>query len=250
MLRLEKSADLSNVTIRIREKENFFDSYLLKALAIALSLHAVGLILFQVTPFAFTSTFTFAPVHVQSDLPIKGVSALVLNYGEENEIAPPPLPFIPPLDWIAFAPESPLVPSVVFNSRTLLALEERVWPKWEMPLPIKLEEPQIQLAISGDLAELPLLSRDPLLNQMQVVSSHDSAAYVTYKVQLDEKSGEIFWYERVESSMISAIDQLTEKILLNLRFAPPKDHVPVLGKLNFIVLPFAHLTQENIFNHD
>jgi hypothetical protein len=58
---------------------------------------------------------------------------------------------------------------------------------------------------------------------------------VTYQVQLDEKTGEIFWYDRTESSGIPTIDDLTEKILLNLRFAPYQSEL-ITGILNFAIL--------------
>ncbi len=240
MLKLEKTSDLSNLTIRMRERERFFEPRLLKALAIALILHSGALLLFHVTPFSFTSTFTFPPIQVQSDPPIKGVSALVSHYNEEDEFLPPPPPLISALDWISFSQESTLLPSVAFNPHALQSLEEQNWPKCQEPLSLKLEEPRIQLAISGDLAQLPLLTTDPLLNQMQPISSPASSAYVTYQVQLDGKTGEIFWYERTKSSAVSVTDQLTEKILLNLRFSLPETYETVMGTLNFVVLPELH----------
>ena len=148
---------------------------------------------------------------------------------------PPPLTLLPALDWISFNQESTLIPSVVFDPDALQSLEERVWPKWEEPFSLKLEEPRIQLVISGDLAELHLVDTDPLLKQMKPMAFDESPTYVTYQVQLDEKTGQIFWYERLESSSAIAIDQLTEKILLNLRFSPPENHEPVTGTLNFVI---------------
>jgi hypothetical protein len=236
MLKLEKASDLSNITIRMREREHFFEPRLLKALAIALILHTGGLLFFHVTPFFFTSTFTFPPIHVKSDSPVKGVSAQVSHAREEEEILPPPLSLVPSLDWISISPISTLVPSINFDPHALQFLEERVWPKWQEPLTLKLEEPRIQLAISGDIAELPLVKTDPMLSQMEPLFPQTSPAYVTYQVQLDEKTGEIFWYERTESSAVTAIDQLTEKILLNLRFLPPSNPTVIKGSLHFAVL--------------
>lgn len=237
MLKLEKKSRLSNVTIRMRERERFFEPRLLKALTIALLLHCGALVLFQVTPFSFTSTFVFPPVHVQSDSTMKGVVALVSDIVEKEEILSPPLSFVPPLDWISFLPESVLTPSYAFDSEGLESLEKHIWPKWDAPLSVKLEEPRVQLAISGPLGELSMVTSDPLLEKMQPISSHDFAAYVTYRVMLDEYTGEIFWYERLESSSELAINQLTEKILLGLRFFPAKSQEPITGILNFIVLP-------------
>lgn len=235
MLKLEKTSKLSNIAICMRERERFFEPRLLKALAIALIFHLSGLLLFHVTPFSFTSTFTFAPVHVQSDSPVKGVSAQVFQTREEEELLPPPLSLVPTLDWVSIIPASTLAPAINFKPDALQFLEERVWPKWEEPLPLKLEEPRIQLAISGDLAEIPWVTSDPLLREMEPLSAK-SKAYVTYQVQLDDKTGEIFWYERTESSGVNSIDQLTEKILLNLRFLAPSQPTIIKGFLHFAVL--------------
>ena len=243
MLKLEKCSD-SNIRIRIRKQESFFEPPLLKALGIALLLHMGALTLFHVTPFSFYSTFTFPPVHVQSDVSIKGVSAQVYRPSMQDDMLPPPLTFIPPLDWISFSSESPLAPLTSFDPQDFQTLEQQIWPKWQEPLLTKLEEPRIQLTISGDLANIPLARRDSLLNQMQPLSSHDSAAYVTYQAQLDERTGEIFWYERIESSGVKAIDQCTENILLNLRFTPPNNQIPILGTLTFVVLPESNGRQE------
>jgi hypothetical protein len=236
MLKLEKTSNLSGLVIRMRERERFFEPCLLKALAIALFLHISALTLFHVTPFYLPSTFTFPPIQVQSDQPIQAISALVSSYPEEEELSPPPLSLVPTLDWVSFSQESMLIPSLSFDLHALQSLEERVWPKWQEPLSLKLEEPRIQLTISGDLAELPLIASDLLLNQLQPISHQELAAYVTYQVQLDEKTGEIFWYERTQSSAKANIDYLTEKILLNLRFASPASHEIVKGAVNFVVL--------------
>lgn len=237
MLKLEKTSNFSGLTIRMREQERFFEPRVLKALAIAIILHMGTLLLFDVTPFYLSSTFTFSPIQVQSEPPPQGVSALVSSYMEEDELSHLPLPIIPALDWIFFSQESILTPSLAFDIYALQSLEDRLWPKWEEPLSIKLEEPGIQLVISGDLAQIPLLTIDPLLNQMQPISFHEASAYATatYQVLLDEKTGELFWYERTESSTIPTIDQLTESILLNLRFVSAEMKAPVEGALHFFV---------------
>lgn len=235
MLKLERTSQLSGLTVRLRERERFFEPRLLKALAIALLFHCSALLFFNITPFTFSSAFTFPPVQVQFDQPSKSISTLVSAYVEESdELLPPPLTLIPALDWISLPQQSTLTASAPLDPQALQPLEERLWPKWQEPLSPHLEEPRIQLTISGDLAELPLAVSDPLLNQMQPLSS-SSPAYVTYQVQMDEKTGELFWYERIQSSGIVAIDHLTEKILLNLRFSP-KSQEMITGTLSFAVL--------------
>lgn len=241
MLKLEKTSQLSGLTVRLREREHFFEPRLLKALAIAVILHCGALLLFHVTPFTFSSTFVFFPIQVQSDHPLQegSISALVASYREENnELMPPPptvVP-IPTLNWISFPQESNLTPALALDLHAFQSLEERFWPKWQEPLSLQLEEPKIQLSISGDLAELSLVSTDSLLNQMQPISVHSSPVYVIYQVQMDEKTGKLFWYERIQSSGMSEVDRLTEKILMNLRFSLPNFPEQVLGTLNFAIL--------------
>ena len=239
MLKLEKTSQQSGLTVRLRERERFFEPRLLKALAIALILHSGALVLFQVTPFFLASTFVFPPIEVQSDHPLQGVSVLASPFLDENEELFPPLTLIPTMDWAFFSQESILNPSATLDANALQSLEERLWPKWQEPLSLKLEEPRIQLVISGDLADLSLVADDPLLNEMVPLSSasHFPPAYVAYQVQWDDKTGELFWYERFESSGVAAIDRLTEKILLNLRFSPTEaSNELVTGTLNFAVL--------------
>lgn len=246
MLKLEKTSKLSTVTIRMRERERFFEPRLLKALTIALLLHCGALLMFQVTPFSFTSTFLFPPIHVQSNSTIKGIVAFVSDRIEKENAFPPPLSFVPSLESLSFPPESILTPSYTFDLQLLDPLEKHIWPKWEVPLSMKLEEPRIQLAISGPLAKLSLVTGDPLLEEMQPISSHDFAAYVTYKVMLDPYTGEIFWHERIESSTDHGMNRLTEKILLNLRFFSEKQEEPVSGVLHFLLLPSIKADRPNL----
>lgn len=235
MLRLEKTSPLSGLMVRVRERERFFEPRLLKALTIALLLHCGGLILFQVTPFSVSSTFIFSPIQVQSDHPLQSVSALASSYTEEEEFFPP-ITLIPALAWIDLSPEPIVLSSKQIDIQAFKSIEEHLWPKWNVPLSLQLEEPRIQLAISGELAKLALIATDPLLHHMQPLSPELSPTYVTYEVQVDESTGELFWYDRTVSSGIPSIDSLTEKILLNLRFSSVPSQEIVTGTLNFVVL--------------
>lgn len=250
MLKLEKGSRLSGLMMRMRERERFFEPRLLKALMIALIFHIGGFLLFHVSPFSLPSSFVFPPIEVQSESIQPRVSALASTTPEENEeFSPPPLTLIPIMDWISLPKESALLPTLAFNFEVLQPLEQRVWPKWHEPLSIPLEEPHIQLVISGDLAKHTLVEMDPLLNEMQPqINSRDPPTlesesnqspkerFVTYQVLMDEKTGELFWYERVESSGVVALDRLTEKILLNLHFVPAYSTELVTGALNFVIL--------------
>jgi hypothetical protein len=236
MLRLEKTQHLG-LTVSLRAQQGFFEPRLLKALAIALILHCGALFFFHVIPFSINTTFIFPPVEVHSENPLEGVSTFVASYLEENEeFLPPPVPLMTGLDGFFTQHPSILHPPLILDPFAFQSLEEKLWPKWHDSLSLKLEEPRIRLVISGDLATLSLVATDPLLNQTQPISSTSFPIYVTYQVQLDEKTGELFWYERLDSSGLTTIDQLTEKILLNLRFSTVESNESLKGTLNFVVL--------------
>ena len=239
MLKLERTSNPSGLILRLREKETFWEPRLVKALLFALVLHLVVLLLFHVSPFKLASTFTFPPIQVQSEQSLQGISALVSSgpFDQDEEIPPPPFYFRhPPLDWISFSTNPSITPAASLNPDALLHIEERAWPIWHEPLTLLLEEPLVRLAIAGDLAERLLIDTDPLLSKMQPISTLPASyARAAYEVQMDERTGKLFWYERTQSSGDSAIDRLTEKILLNIRFDPGVPREFVTGTLNFVV---------------
>lgn len=236
MLKLEKSSHLNDVTVRIRERDRFFDSLLLKALAIALFFHLSALILFQVTPFSLTSTYLFPPAKVQSKSPSRTLSAIATPTPDDlADFMPPSMSLIPSLEMADLPQDFSLAPLRALDPDAFQPMEEELWPIWEAPLKLHLEEARIRLAISGDLSQHPLIASDPLLNQKQPFNAASVPVYVTYSVQIDDETGEVFWFERLQSSGNRDIDQETEKIVLNLRFKPDPSFEHVKGILDFVV---------------
>lgn len=238
MLKLERSSQSSSLTVRLREREMFFEPRVLKALSIAVFLHCAALLLFQVAPFSFTSSHIFSPVKVQSNHQEQSISLVASTFSQEgeDELAPPSISLIPPLEASSLLQESTLSPTLALKPNAFEKLEEQIWPIWDLPLTFDLEEPRIRLAVSGDLAEHSLIATHPLLNQMQSIHVSASPAYVSYQVQMDEATGEIFWFERLQSSGIKEVDQLTETILSQLRFASKNSFEWVTGNVNFTLL--------------
>lgn len=237
MLKLEKTAKSSTLTLRLRDRDLFFNRQLLKALGIALLLHLSGLLLFHVSPFSLSSNVIFPPVEVHSDQPIAGASSLITtHHWDEDTLPPPPLQLIPHMNWVASTPTSLLMPEVALNIDVLQNLEERHWPVWQTSLTTELEEPLIRMSTSGDLANYAVVTADPSLDiKVPLKSVSGSYASVAYEVLLDERRGELFWYERIQSNGNEKVDELTEKILLNMRYAVRRSGETVGGILNFTV---------------
>lgn len=242
MLKLEKSTQFSGVSVRMRERDRFFEKRLLKALAYALLFHIGALFLFHVTPFSFNSSFVFPPVTVNSELP-SSTSVAIATIDQspaDTELQPSLFSLIPPLEMDIASKETLFSPSWALNPNAFDAFEQRIWSTWDSPPTAPWEEPRIQLAISGELARHTLVVTDPLLGEKQSIFKPAIPAYVTYRVQMDEESGELFWFEMLQSSGFKEIDQMTEKILTNLRFAVDNSLESVVGTLNFVVLSDHH----------
>lgn len=236
MLKLEKTSQWAGLAIRMRERESFFEPRVIKALAIALALHAIPLTLFHATPFIFSSTYLFPPINVQMELPLQGVSVTASPYIEEEEMLLPPIAVIPAINWSILPPESALAPTLNLETDSFQQLEKRIWPEWQEALPMAVaEEPKIKVSVSGELANHKIISSDLLLLEKVKISSTAKQEHVSYEVRLDQKTGELFWYELIESGGSDAVKLLTEKLLLNFRFLPTYSPEFVLGELHFTV---------------
>jgi len=238
MLKLEKTSDLSGLAIQMRERERFFEPRVLKAFLIALFLHTSGLLLFHAAPFDFSSNYLFPPIQVQMDSPLQGVSVLAGPTTEIDDFLPPPISFVPAMDQDFLPKNSVLAPYLEFDPHAFNTIESHLWPKWEEPL-LPLKEPWIKLSISGDLAHHPLITSNPLLEEVKVISPTFKEAYAHFRVLLDAHSGELFWYERIDvADEMQAMNMLAESILTKLRFQPSsgQDIDFVEGELHFAML--------------
>ena len=156
------------------------------------------------------------------------------------------------MDWVRFPMVSSLAPALNLDIKTFDEVESRVWPKWSEPIQeaMAVQEPRLKMEISGDLAQHRLISIVPALQEMLPLAQVAGEEYVVYRVQLDSQTGELFWYERIESSRVPSDNFLTEKILLNLRFSPLKESSIVKGELHFRVAMVALMDHIPVQNQD
>jgi hypothetical protein len=239
MLKLEKSRE-SGIAIRLRPKERFFEPTLIKAFALALFLHLGGLALFHIAPFSMSSSFLFPPIHVQSQIN-RPASATTLHSIEQtgDSFMLPPLALIPLTDLGEEINLSDLAPFHSFDPKAYQELEETLWPLWESPFSIPMEGPKIMVTISGDLARFPLIKKDPILDELHPIG--EPLHSISYRVKMDKETGELFWFERENSSGKKEIDRLTENILSHFIFGTDGHFDAIDGSLDFILF-------SNIFN--
>lgn len=248
MLKLEKTSSLTNLTIRWREREHFFEPRLLQAFTIALLLHCGAMLIFHIAPINFSSTFRFPPIQVVSDVPTPAL--VLIDPLLYDEMGPPPPRFIPTLDWITLPPPLTWLPVELPDRQAFQFLEERLWPSW-VPLPPKsLEKPLIEFTFSGELANHSLISIDPLLDRKVPLSAALlSPLYVRYRAQM-ESTGTLFWYERTLSSGVEAVDHLTETLLQNFRFANPTPEAFLAGEVHFAVFSLVSPAEDSHLSDD
>jgi hypothetical protein len=206
MLKLEKG--LEGIYIKVREKDKFFNSLLLKALAAALLFHILFFVVFQIQPFKMSSSFLFPPVMVQTDQ--NGSTLIQKEHEDEISLLPPP-PYA--IDYPKQLPqglqERPQIKGIPpFNSEDQILLTFT---------PATIERPKVQLSISGEPSTLQWLLPDALKQKIEVPINKDPL-FVKFLVLLDENRGEVFWYDKIQGSGSSSVDKTAEEVLLNLHF--------------------------------
>jgi hypothetical protein len=238
MLKLEREQQTSTFTLKFRERETMFHPLFLQALAIALAFHLSFFIFFHIAPFSLISSFTFPPVAVES--PASTNQTLVVStarWETDHDRLSPPLSTLPPLDWIDIPSSDILFSHVNYDIDRMRHLEAPDWPLLHEPLPVQLEEPRIHLTISGDLAQRPLLSHDPLLDERSPLTNNKPPlyAYIDYRVQIDEHTGKIFWTEQLRSSGIAHVDKSIERLINRLEFETDDTLEATIGNLHFAI---------------
>ncbi len=244
MLKFEKILKTLDITITVRKREGFFSRNLLQALAIAIGLHALAVILFHVGPLKIMgSQLSILPVVVDADigLPMEGVEISQFDVADTY-------------DRFIREPRnsSPNLPNVAVSPSMLSSLSERakiVLP----PLPHFLEsdiysldflmfqarnqnQDPVQIKISGLLADR-LLADDPLAGA-QVKDIEDYNA--VYNVQVDDRSGTIFWYEAKHREKNDRLELYAEDLLKRIHFEKREDSFVTIGEVEIQFLSKAH----------
>ena len=224
MLRLQKSSNGEQIHLTLRENEKFFNSLFLKALAVALGFHLAGFLLFTIQPFTFTSSFLFPPIAVQTDL---GSTSIAQSQLETHEIplSKPPFTVMYPKDSSRFKKE-------ILDTSAFLNLQTR---RQSTPSTQTVEKPRIRIIVSGELAHLTFELEDAHLNELVLVPIDKDPQTIQYAVIIHEKTGEVFWYERLKTSESTYLDSIVETTLLNLKFKVDGTLDVKKGQINFII---------------
>ncbi|MFI5343980.1 MAG: hypothetical protein ACHQUC_07150 [Chlamydiales bacterium] len=254
MLKLEKSGRSSQITVRLREQDPFLNSFLAKAFLIALFIHVALFLIFHIQPFFLESHFLYPPVQVQSEGLNSSSLALLDDESVDDLHAIPPPPLAALFDLLPLTMDPHL--TTPWNDAELwkqpfAALENRLMAYQAPELSIPLTYSPIRVFISGDLAERPLLNLETAIGLSQRLKYEPrmdekqpfraglpEPLFASYRVQLDEESGMIFWYESQRSTGNPKMDAVAEELLYNFKFQTGSSRFgsqPTHGTIDFVL---------------
>ena len=237
MLRLEKAIRNGEISIELRQKESFFTTNLRNALLLALAFHLSAILIFHITPFLIVKNTILPPavVEINFDDP-EGATLASLDpeMGPKRHLlAPkmssPELPRIPKLmmmEQMEYFKETSLMDPLFVAIETQEG-EERFFQSSlaSMIPPFK----AIEIHVTGALAEkmqtppeIPLTLLDSLIK---------TSGRVLFAVQVDNRSGQVFWKQKKNGGSGVEHQQLAEKILKELKFELNPDYFVTAGEI-------------------
>jgi hypothetical protein len=230
MLKLEKTASGHTITVSLRHKEPLLSGAFLKALMMAVLLHAGGLLLFKIHMIHRDKNewAVINPRLVDSDMGHSNRSLITTGrfWGEGDGS----LSFRPVSMPQMQSPKFPDPPSVTadqrFNLEAVLMhyefpkkLQERFQYQAGTPsLSFIAEEDLITIHISGALALRAII--DDGLDVIKKLKELEDVeeGMLTYQVKVEDRSGKIIWFLRDGLQEVGLKDRIASEIIQNMRF--------------------------------
>lgn len=228
MLKLQKKGK-QEIQVFLRKRESLWSRSFICALSIALGLHIFAILIFQIHAYFNPNDSILPPIIVQADIGNFLTEEIIASL-EEQEIqysflipAEASLPQFPSLS--TSQSESPLEylkeESLLHNSFT--SIEEDWQYLFDSP---NQRTPHIKINISGDLAETTLIE-DGIKN----IKWNGKSQRVVYAVQVEGKTGRIFWQMEKEGT-----HNLAEQILSEIRFSQNNDSFVQTGQIEILFM--------------
>lgn len=219
MLKLQKNRN-REINVTLRNRERFWTRTFIYALSIALGLHLFAVLIFQIHSYFHTDENIFPPIVVQADMfseSDNGILANVEDLDTQYNFLKAPIASSPQLPYLSIFPSSSEVEYVKefnLNDNPFANLEA----DWEHLFSKNSLTPKtsIKVKVSGALAEFPVLDDgvSQVLPKMKLGGSHK----ISYAVQVEGKTGRIFWQMMTGQGEKHTVMVLAEQILANMRF--------------------------------
>lgn len=228
MLKLKKKSQKGPVHVIIDHK-NGITPFLLYALGIALALHITAAFMFHVELFKFIDMPPLQTIEVSGDL---GMAEGTVTADEKSRlrmiskapepqpsmIAPPPPPFSIldlPLDSFSDA---------YSMSLPLLRLDGQLD---HINLDGGLPSAALSVALTGGLSSREIVQQPPL----PILAEVKTPLKAVVQVQMQEKTGKIFWINWLTRTGIAAVDKALEKWILDLQIASMPEAFTLSGEI-------------------
>lgn len=231
MLKLQRNR--KEISIFVHGKDSSFNRLFFFALSVAVGLHLFAFMLFQIHSFFAAGDTILRPSMVEVDLNGLSLEDGITAYVEESSpiylltplLSQPQLPSFPQpqfhIDMTAFdqqKKESDLFEELENDLGRWVSFDNRSPP------------PAFAVAISGELASIPLLNQE-LFDKIPKVSA---PLVLSYAVQVERQTGSIFWYTPKQLIADTAAVKATEEILKNMQFAVDTHAFVSSGEVEFI----------------
>lgn len=260
MLKLEKHARSTDITISLLDRERFLNRSMLQALFIAIALHFSAAQLFNIRLFYFNEEKGILPsTVVESSLEHSEQGKAISAYIEEERI---PLKSI--LEPSGSIPTTPILPfsklerdlqtSLELNSKKnpFIALEQEIHYSSIEHRPFPLHNSPIKVRLSGDIASEGLINdgtQKILISDLQYIVPEKISLH--YKVQVEGIFGRIFWFELSSPpSTSNVLMEVAEKILNQIQFKTNSNIFIQKGEIEllFNLIKFSSVNQDSLIN--
>lgn len=219
MLIFQRSTSKRPIAIRVKRRNRFATPLFLRSLAIALTVHLAGFLLFTIKPFTISHIQTiFPPVQVNIDYVSAAQGAFAeLDRDHSHAIAEPKYTeaLFPLMPSIAFAHKK-AYPTTRPTNSSFMQLQETFEVINLSPHPQYPEAPIIVKA-TGGLIPLPF---EENLARLDLLQGKVPKQYLAiYDVKVEDRTGKIFWHQKKQSIEKTKMAILAEKLLEKLTFA-------------------------------
>lgn len=240
MLKLEKTSR-NGLKVIVRDKENRFTQPFAIAFGIAVGIHLGLVILFHVVPFKIgMSENVFPPTRVHADTALKESAIAQIAPAVQSIRGLPAMPVSAPTvsSHPQFLTFRPVEFSSAKNSATpsFAKIEKEVYQPEFNPMDNRPKKP-FQIMISGILAEHGLVSDG--MDKKTVPALKKDSIRIAYAVQVEGKTGKIFWYEPKQGVQDAAVAQFAEAVLQDMKFAVDPGMIAMGGEVEMHFNPEA-----------
>jgi hypothetical protein len=239
MLKLEKKLYSRDCTVSVRGRPVLWNKDLLTALALTLLIHGVFFFLFDISPFRIRQDGTnFAPAVViaegDMDKEFSPVAALITKEGRKRDKLEPKgrLLQMPPLpDKLPSRDLDLGISTSLFQGHSFQSLENSLlFPDFPTVSATAIKPP-ISILIAGPLASNDLLSPTDSFDGLALPLGE---YMIRYAVQVEDRTGFIFWHSKIASSGNKEADMIAERLLERIRFRDNPSSFATSGEIEIV----------------